>query len=242
MKKISIITVCFNCKNNIEKTLYSILMQKYIDYEYIIIDGKSSDGTLDVVKNYQNRIKNMIIVSEPDGGIYDAMNKGIKMASGDYIIFMNAGDVFYNNSVLVDVSMYLDLGKDIYWGNVKKKDHIETYPNRITKCYLILREKMVCHQAIFAKRELLESCNFDTSFKICADRDWFIKSLFILKSSFLYMKDIIVCDYDCFGVSSSNYRLYCIESERISKKYYGYIGVVMIKVKRFIGRLLGHKW
>ena len=99
--KISIITVCFNAVGVIEKTILSVISQTYNDVEYIIIDGGSTDGTLDIVKKYENYIAYWI--SEPDSGIYNAMNKGVKYATGLYCNFMNAGDFFINEKVLENI-------------------------------------------------------------------------------------------------------------------------------------------
>ncbi|MBQ4405981.1 MAG: glycosyltransferase [Bacteroidales bacterium] len=97
-KKITIVTVCYNAASEIEKTIQSVVNQTYPEIEYIIVDGQSTDGTMDIVSKYRDKIA--IVVSEPDRGIYDAMNKGIKIATGEWINFMNAGDVFCDNNVL----------------------------------------------------------------------------------------------------------------------------------------------
>ena len=99
--KISIITICYNCKTDLEKTIVSVISQQYSDKEYIVVDGGSSDGTAGVLKKYMNQIN--VCISEPDDGIYDALNKGIRHATGEWLICMNAGDVFRNEHVLADI-------------------------------------------------------------------------------------------------------------------------------------------
>ena len=113
--KFSIITVTYNSVNSIEKSIRSVLAQSYPDREYIIIDGGSKDGTVDIIRHYSDRINYW--VSEPDKGIYDAMNKGIKIATGDYLIFMNADDVFADTEVLQKVAGLIKADADVIYGN-----------------------------------------------------------------------------------------------------------------------------
>ena len=98
MNKISVITVCWNCVGEIEKTLTSVVAQTYSNMEYIVVDGASKDGTLEIINKYKNHIS--VLISEPDSGLYNAMNKGVKAATGQWCIFMNAGDMFASNNVL----------------------------------------------------------------------------------------------------------------------------------------------
>ena len=108
--KISIITVCYNDKDVIEKTILSVINQDYSNLEYIIVDGASSDGTLEIIKQYQKKYP-IILISEKDDGIYDAMNKGSKVASGDYLNFMNAGDYFFSDNTISAVVPHLYSGE-----------------------------------------------------------------------------------------------------------------------------------
>lgn len=235
--KITIVTVCMNCEKEIIPTIKSIIFQTYSDFEYIIIDGKSKDKTVQIANELTCNLKNIKIISEEDNGIYDAMNKAVKLAKGEYVFFLNAGDYFVDNMVLEKVVSCLDSNKDVYYGNVRKNGVVKHYPSKINKIYLVYREKMVCHQAIFAKREILKKYPFDyISFKICADRDWFIK-VKEKGSTSKYMKDILIADYDCNGVSSS-YNKFEKESLEIAKKYGGFFAIIFIKIKRFLGKCL----
>lgn len=232
---ITVVTVCLNCENTIEKTIKSVLSQKYDNYEYLIIDGKSKDSTLNIINKYKS-IKNVTIISEPDKGIYDAMNKAVKLAKGKYVYFLNSGDYFEDDKVLDKVSNYLSTNCDIYYGNINKNGIIEKYPYIINNFYLILREKMICHQAIFAKKEVLLDYPFDISLRICADRDWMIKCVKNSRNIF-YMNDITIAKYDCNG-QSSVYSKFSGDSLKIAKKYGGYLAVLFIKIKRLFGKII----
>ena len=242
---VSIITVCYNSAVTIDRTIKSVLAQNYDNIEYIIIDGASQDNTLERIENYQEEFRDKFnreirIISEPDKGIYDAMNKGVKKAEGAYVFFLNAGDAFESENVLAKVEDYLGSKKDIFYGNVRKGDQIETYPEVLGKGYLVYREKMVCHQAIFASRKLLLRMPFDTTLKICADRDWLLKAI-ASGASLQYMKDLVVCSYAPGGVSGS-YKNYNKESLFLAEKYGKKPAVLFVKIKRLIGKAVGHKW
>lgn len=147
-KKITIVTVCFNAELVLEQTMLSVLNQTYKDIEYLLIDGGSKDGTLDIIKKYSDRVR---WISEPDKGIYDAMNKGIKMASGEWINFMNAGDRFASNDVLEKIfsNDYSEEVKFLYSDNYyQAEDGIKT---------LAIHDHLipsVLHQSTIYKREL----------------------------------------------------------------------------------------
>ncbi len=180
MKKISVVTVCYNCEDTIEKTILSAIKQTYSTIEYIIIDGASSDGTVDIVKTY-SKDERIIFISEPDDGLYDAMNKAIDMASGDYIIFMNSGDIFASETVLSDIVEFLDGKNELVYGNVIRMKHggriLEKYGNRYTPMFLLLQGKMICHQSIFTRCDLMKEYGFNTDFSITADYDFLTRAI-----------------------------------------------------------------
>lgn len=179
MPLISIVTVCYNAQQFIEKTIQSIINQTFKDLEYIIIDGGSKDKTLKIIKKYESKISK--IISEPDNGLYDAMNKGIKKANGKYILFINAGDAFHSPTTLQEVFNKCQQGDVIYgdtlitdynWA-IKGKRRLR--PPKKLKFKDFSKGMLVSHQAFIAKKELAEL--YDTNYKYSADFDWTIKIL-----------------------------------------------------------------
>ncbi len=176
--KITIVTVCFNAQDTIKDTVDSVLAQRYKDLEYLIMDGHSTDQTLEYLEPYRKN-PYITIFSEPDDGLYNAMNKGIMKASGEYILFLNSGDYFADSNVLKDVSRHLT--GDLVYGNVirryKDYERLEKYPGRRTPFLLMLQGRMMSHQVIFTRTEVMKKYGFDESFKITADYDFMVRTL-----------------------------------------------------------------
>lgn len=164
----SIITISYNKGNEIERTIKSIVNQSFRDYEYILVDGKSLDETMNIVKRYEKDFT--VIVSEKDNGIYDAMNKGLKLAHGKYVVYINAGDELENNDTLLEVSKSLS-DEDFIYGNAKIVYEDKYLLNRTLLNRNTLRSgKMPCHQSIYIKRNILLRVNgFNTKYKIAGD-------------------------------------------------------------------------
>lgn len=229
-RKLSIITVCYNCENLVEKTLTSLINQTYQDFEYIVIDGKSNDNTLNVIENYCKKLKNVIIKSEKDRGIYDAMNKGINIASGEFIYFLNIGDEFYDNKVLEQVVPNLSK-KIIYYGDIViNKEKVITNPRKLST-YHFLTEGMICHQSIFAPAETLKNNLFDIKYKYCADENWLIDSIKNKKIKHKHMH-IKICHYDTTGLTSTNIKEVRIETRKVKEKYYSKILILLFDIRR----------
>lgn len=184
-KKISIITVCYNAEQAIGKAIQSVLLQSYQHIEYIIIDGQSQDSTMQIVQKYADKITK--IISEPDSGIYDAMNKGINYASGDILYFLNADDRLYNHDVIMHImSQFANNDKvELVFGrlqfeNVPRKHQVivdelqsATYKNRRD-----ILTHIPPQQAIFARRKVFEQVGkFDTNYVLGADTDWFLRCI-----------------------------------------------------------------
>jgi glycosyltransferase involved in cell wall biosynthesis len=196
---ISIITVVYNGESVIEKTIQSVLNQTYHQIEYLIIDGNSTDATLKIIEKYSSRIK---LISEKDNGIYDAMNKGLSLASGKYVNFLNAGDSFIDQDVLLKVFDNPNaLNFDFIYGDSINVIHVtKRYINAQRISLQTLRRGMgVCHQAIFANRDVTPA--YDTRYKLNADYNWIIE-LFngISQNRILYVAIPIVY-YELGGMS-----------------------------------------
>lgn len=170
--KITIITVCYNARDVIENTIKSVIKQSYQNIEYIIIDGGSIDGTKEIIEKYKN-IFPIIFISEKDDGIYDAMNKGIKLSSGEWLNFMNAGDVFLNTESISEVLPWLKSDFDIVYGSteIRYKDFktIKKGPNP-NKLWL----GYVPHQSAFIKSLIMKKYLYNENNKIAGDLEFFL--------------------------------------------------------------------
>ncbi|MEY8244094.1 glycosyltransferase family 2 protein [Heminiphilus faecis] len=207
--KITVVTICYNALDTIESTMLSVFDQTYDNIEYIIIDGGSTDGTVDIIKKYADRLTYW--VSEPDRGIYDAMNKGIAAATGDYINFMNAGDKFARTDVIAQICDSVEKKTDIVYGDYyilndkKSKYPIYTKPQTISKVISkVISKSPICHQATFTRTEYLKTYPFDLKFKICADWNSFRKGFLEDGLVFQYVA-LPICYFDSnAGMSHDN--------------------------------------
>ncbi len=197
---LSIITVVYNRVNDIEKTIKSIISQTYKNIEYIIIDGNSTDGTVDVIKKYEDKIDYW--VSEPDSGIYNAMNKGIAKATGKYIQFMNTGDYFLDNDMLEKIfSSEQDV--DILYGDYylsEDKKQTRYYPNELTMFFLYIAS--LGHQASFIKRSLFDKYMYNENYKIVSDWEFFFRKIIFENCTTKHL-NYPVCFFDLTGISES---------------------------------------
>lgn len=206
--KISIITVCYNAKDTIEETFLSIVNQTYKNVELIVIDGGSTDGTLEVIDKYKENISHF--VSETDKGIYDAMNKGIDFVTGDFVSFLNANDTFYDEKVLEKVAETLRenfdaeflFGDAEYISEDKKTSRIQTYEG-ITNNFAFLANN-ICHQSIFYKKSLFDRFGkYSNDYKIYADWAFNIKCLVENKVLAIYLPTAI-CKFQLGGACSNS--------------------------------------
>jgi glycosyltransferase involved in cell wall biosynthesis len=203
MPEISIITVCLNDKIGLERTIQSVLAQNFTDIEFFIIDGGSSDGSLDVLKKYSNRITNW--VSEKDNGIYDAMNKGISKSRGRYCLFLNAGDYLAEENVLEEFYKW-GRKEDIVYGDMilKTKDNKETLmksPDSVSIRRMLV--DTIWHPVSFIKRTLFENYGpYNLQFKIVADYEFFVRTIIKEEVTTFHIPKVIAV-FDDSGISSN---------------------------------------
>lgn len=209
--KITIITINYNNVNGLKETVKSVLSQSYEKKEYIIIDGGSTDGSKELLDSYTNNFYYWI--SEKDKGLYDAMNKGIKKSTGDYIIFMNSGDIFFDENVLSDIFKTKSFNEDIIYGNTIYK-YGDKGILRYARSLKIMNEELpFCHQSTFIKGDLMRNVLYDeVNYKLIADYDFFYKC-WKNEKTFIHVNKIISI-YDTTGVSADKKRAKAIYIER----------------------------
>ena len=194
--KISIITINFNNTEGLQRTILSVRNQTCSDYEYIVIDGGSNDGSVDIIKQNTDIIN--FWVSEKDKGIYHAMNKGIQKAQGEYCIFMNAGDTFYNHQVIEQVTQH-HMVEDVVCGDLcMGKDIICPNPDQVT--LRSLYKKTIFHQASFIKTTLLKNKPYDETLRSASDWKWFLHTLIFENKTYNHLP-IIIARFEGGGFS-----------------------------------------
>lgn len=216
--QLSIITVCLNEAKTIEKTLQSVINQTWQDFEWIVIDGASTDGTREIIEKYKKRID--IFISENDSGIYNAMNKGIKLAKGEYIYFLNGGDELFKNTTLEKLFGH-QLNKDLIYGNIiirDKNNYLQlTMPEILTKEFVY--NKTIPHQSTFTKKCLFNKIGFyNEQYKIAADFDFSLNAIIKHKIKTHYIP-LNIAVYDNKGISSNSEKREK-EKKQIRKKYF----------------------
>ena len=246
---ISIITITYNNLNGLKQTIKNIYSQTNSNFQHIIIDGNSNDGTKDYLKSLQ--LENLIMVSEKDKGIYDAMNKGIKLAQGKWIIFMNAGDTFSGENVLKEF-IGKNFKSDIIYGNclIKYDNGFE----RISKpkpLYELWKGMSFSHQTVFIKSKLIKQILFDLSYKYCADFNQ-IYSFYLDQKTFTYWNKKIA-NIEAGGISDSKRYISTNEVYKINKRlkpklknHFYFIpkiikGFVVVKIKSILPKKLVKK-
>ena len=230
--KFSIITVTYNAEKVLEDTIQSVIFQTYRNVEYIIVDGASKDHTLEIVDKYRSHINK--VISEPDKGLYDAMNKGIQLATGDYLCFLNAGDELHDNETLQKVAHTLKGQElpDVIYGEtaiVDEEGHFLHMRRLSTPEHLNWKSfkqgMLVCHQAFFARRELAINNLYDLQYRFSADFDWCIRIM--KQSKNLHNTRLTLIDYLNEGMTTQNHKASLKERFRIMAKHYGWISTIL---------------
>ena len=224
---ISIITVCYNAEREIEATLKSVKEQSFKNYEYIIIDGASKDNTLKVIS--QSGVEPTHLVSERDKGIYDAMNKAIALAKGEYLMFLNAGDSLYSANTLQQIADAAKQTPDVIYGDTAIVDADRNYlhprklrpPKNLTSSSF-KNGMLVCHQAFLPKREL--AMPYDMAYRFSADFDWCVKIL--SKSKTCTQIEGFIVNYLHEGATTRNHIKSLKERFRIMTKHYGLLTTI----------------
>jgi len=222
----SIITVTYNASKVLDKTILSVISQTHNNIEYILIDGGSKDGTQDIIKRHETQISYW--ASEPDKGLYDAMNKGLRAATGDYVCFLNAGDVFKNEHSVAEIAKVAKKNTmpDIIYGET---DLIDEYGSVFAERRLRAPEHLtwrsfkmgmlVCHQAFIVKRNIAPE--YDLQYRFSADFDWCIRCM--KRATTIVNSKIRMINYQYEGATTNNRKISLKERYNIMCKYYGTI-------------------
>lgn len=228
---ISLITVCRNAEATIEDTIQSVITQTYHRVEYIIVDGASTDGTLQIVQRYAHRISR--VVSEPDRGLYDAMNKGLRLATGDYVCFLNAGDSLHEDDTLqLMVRSLAGLHElpDVIYGQtalVDAEGHFLRMRRLTAPARLSWRSfrwgMLVCHQSFYARRTLAPA--YDLQYRYSSDFDWCIRVM--RRARTLHYTALTLTDYLAEGLTTAHHKASLRERFRIMCHHYGLLSTLL---------------
>ena len=238
--KFSIITITYNAEKVLQRTLDSVRSQTYRDMEHLIVDGASTDKTVAMADAYRQRASyDVIIQSEPDKGIYDAMNKGLRLATGDYVVFMNAGDTFHDERTLERVlggitelrnSGTPELRPAVIYGDTDivdsegrflRKRHLSV-PDRLT-WRSFRRGMLVCHQAFYARLDIARDIPYDLQYRHSADVDWCIRVMKEAERRHLPLRRVpgVVADFMDGGNTTQNHRASLKERFTVMRRHYG---------------------
>lgn len=247
MIKFTIVTCTYNAAPVLQRTLDSVLCQKYADVEHLILDGLSKDDTVRMALAYKERSEKLgndhdvVVISEKDGGLYDAMNKGIRHATGDYIVFLNAGDTFPDSDTLDTIASSIGDGEQlpgVLYGdtNIVDMDHHFlrhrrlTPPKRLTWRSFKLG-MLVCHQAFYARTDLAKETLYNNEdYRFSADVDWCIRIMKLCAKRHLALRNVnaVIVDYLDGGMTNKNHNASLKERFHVMAKHYGYVQTVFL--------------
>lgn len=247
MIKITIVTCTFNAAPVLRRTLNSVLGQSYAGVEHFILDGLSKDDTIKMAMEYKeesDKVGNgheVTVISEPDGGLYDAMNKGIRHATGDYIVFLNAGDVFPNENTLENIAANVGEGEtlpgvlygdtDIVDGEGRFMRHRRLSPPKTLSWKSFKRGMLVCHQAFYARTDIAKKTPYnDKEYRFSADVDWCIRIMKECDREGLPLRNVneVVVNYLDGGMTNKNHKASLKERFRVMSSHYGLLQTLLL--------------
>lgn len=241
MIKFTIITCTYQAEKEVERTLRSVLEQTYKDVEHLIVDGASTDATLRLAQTYatesqaQNNGHQVMVTSEPDKGLYDAMNKGLKHAMGDYVLFLNAGDTFPSESTLTQVAACAERASvlpGVLYGDTDIVDnegrfvrHRRLSPPKKLSWKSFMQGMVVCHQAFYARTDLAKQVPYQLKYRYSADVDWCIRVMKMAQKQGLPLCNVqtVVANYLDGGMTEKNHKASLKERFRVMESHYGYL-------------------
>lgn len=241
MIKFTIITCTYQAEKEIERTLRSVLEQTYKDVEHLIVDGASTDATLQLAQTYstesqaQNNGHQVMVTSEPDKGLYDAMNKGLRHATGDYVLFLNAGDTFPSESTLTQVAACAERASvlpGVLYGDTDIVDnegrfvrHRRLSPPKQLSWKSFMQGMVVCHQAFYARTDLAKQVPYQLKYRYSADVDWCIRVMKMAQKQGLPLCNVqtVVANYLDGGMTEKNHKASLKERFRVMESHYGYL-------------------
>lgn len=241
MIKFTIITCTYQAEKELERTLKSVLKQTYKDVEHLIVDGASTDATLQLAQAYvtesqaQNNEHQVMVTSERDKGLYDAMNKGLKHATGDYVLFLNAGDSFPSESTLTQVAACAERASvlpGVLYGDTDIVDnegrfvrHRRLSPPKKLSWKSFMQGMVVCHQAFYARTDLAKKVPYQLKYRYSADVDWCIRVMKMAQKQGLPLCNVqtVVANYLDGGMTEKNHKVSLKERFRVMESHYGYL-------------------
>ena len=242
----SIITCTYNAESVLQRTLDSVLEQTYSHVEHIIVDGASTDATLNMVEAYRQKsdaedwCHEVRVKSEPDSGLYDAMNKGIQRATGQYVLFLNAGDTFPSADTLELVAESVGEGEEppaVLYGDTDVVDddghflrHRRLSPPRRLTWRSFMKGMLVCHQAFYARTDLAKATPYDLHYRFSADVDWCIRIMRLARRRRLPMRNVgaVVVNFLDGGMTTTNHRASLKERFHVMAHHYGFVPTVLM--------------
>lgn len=236
---LSIITVTYNAEHAIEKTIESVITQRFKNFEYIIVDGQSTDNTLQILSGYRDKISKLVV--EKDKGIYDAMNKGLRSASGEFVTFLNAGDYYIDENVLDRVSNYLNQKNKLVYGDSivfsEKRKFTKYLESKLITNKSIRRDFPACHQSMFVRKS---AANFyDLSYRIKADYKWLVDIVSNASNDELCKINIPIVYYSIEGFSHKQFKQNLKELALLHYREFG-ITRTLLNIDIYIFRILRH--